>query len=255
MPEEVNRVLTDAISEYLFVTEESGRQNLLREGVDGTHIHMVGNVMIDSLEQSRRLWEQSDVLTRYGLTPGRYGVVTLHRPSNVDDPARLRGLVKALEEIGRVLPLVFPMHPRTRQRLDLTESGSASGGGSVRYVDPLGYLDFIGLVARSRLALTDSGGLQEETTALGVQCLTLREQTERPVTITQGTNRVVGTVPERIVAEALRVLAEPIPAVPRPPMWDGKAAQRIVGTLYDACRAGSGVSDGARVSDASRKER
>jgi UDP-N-acetylglucosamine 2-epimerase (non-hydrolysing) len=233
MPEEINRLLTDAIAEYLFVTEESGRENLLREGVDGGKIHMVGNVMIDSLEQCRPVWERSDVGGRLGLR-GDYGVVTLHRPSNVDDPATLRGLVKVLAEIGRRIPLVFPVHPRTRSRLEAlaeTESLDASG---VRYVAPLGYLDFVALVARARLVLTDSGGLQEETTALGVPCLTLREQTERPVTVACGTNRIVGIAPDRILTEALRVLSEPRPWLSRPPLWDGHAAERIVAILREA---------------------
>jgi UDP-N-acetylglucosamine 2-epimerase (non-hydrolysing) len=243
MPEEINRLLTDAIADYLFVTEESGRENLLREGIDVSRIHMVGNVMIDSLEQSRTVWERSDILAHLGLARGEYGVVTLHRPANVDDPARLRGLVKALEEVGRRLPLVFPVHPRTRQRLETMDAGITSpADGCVRYVAPLGYLDFIGLVAGSRLALTDSGGLQEETTALGVPCLTLREQTERPITISHGTNRIVGTSPERIVSEAFRALAEPVRSVSRPPLWDGRAAQRIVATLLDVHAAGSGAA-------------
>jgi UDP-N-acetylglucosamine 2-epimerase (non-hydrolysing) len=232
MPEEINRLLTDAISEYLFVTEESGRQNLLREGVDAGKIHFVGNVMIDSLEQCRRVWERPDVLAGLGLAGGDYGVVTLHRPSNVDDPATLRGLLKTLREISHRLPLVFPVHPRTRQRLEAIEGDDRQA--AVRYVAPLGYIEFIGLVARARLVLTDSGGLQEETTALGVPCLTLREQTERPITVTQGTNRVVGTSPARIVTEAFRVLAEPPRAVSRPPLWDGKASGRIVAVLREA---------------------
>ena len=229
MPEEINRLLTDAISDYLFVTEESGCENLLREGVDRAKIYMVGNVMIDSLEQSRRVWEGSDVIARLGVSPGDYGVVTLHRPSNVDDPATLRGLVKALSAIGRHVPLVFPVHPRTRSRLEAmaAETESLAGAGA-RYVAPLGYLDFLALVARARIVLTDSGGLQEETTALGVPCLTLREQTERPVTVVRGTNRIVGTSPDRIVTEAMRVLAEGPPTASRPPLWDGRAAERIV---------------------------
>jgi UDP-N-acetylglucosamine 2-epimerase (non-hydrolysing) len=231
MPEEINRLLTDAVADYLFVTEESGRDNLRREGVDARKIHMVGNVMIDSLEQCRPAWERSDVAARLGLG-GEYGVVTLHRPSNVDDPATLRGLVKALAEVGRGLPLVFPVHPRTRKRLEAMEAETESLGASgARYVPPLGYLDFIALVARARLVLTDSGGLQEETTALGVPCLTLREQTERPVTVACGTNRVVGSSPERIVTEAARALAGPPPGVSRPPLWDGHAAERIVAVL------------------------
>jgi UDP-N-acetylglucosamine 2-epimerase (non-hydrolysing) len=151
--------------------------------------------------------------------------------------------VKALEEIGQAVPLVFPMHPRTRQRLESMGMGTESAaGGPVRYVAPLGYLDFISLVAGSRLALTDSGGLQEETTALGVQCLTLREQTERPITVTEGTNRVIGTSPDRIVSEAFRALAEPARSTTRPPLWDGKAAQRIVATLLDVHAARAGAS-------------
>jgi UDP-N-acetylglucosamine 2-epimerase (non-hydrolysing) len=232
MPEEINRLLTDAIADYLFVTEESGRENLLREGADPGKIHMVGNVMIDSLEQSRRVWERSDLIARLGLTRGDYGVVTLHRPSNVDDPATLRGLVKALSEVGRRLPLVFPVHPRTRNRLEAMEAESVIGSGA-RYVPPLGYLDFLALVAGSRLVLTDSGGLQEETTALGVACLTLREQTERPITVTHGTNRIVGTSPDRIVTEAIRALSEERRTVSRPPLWDGHAAERIVAILRD----------------------
>jgi UDP-N-acetylglucosamine 2-epimerase (non-hydrolysing) len=177
-------------------------------------------------------------------------VVTLHRPSNVDDPALLRGLLKALAEIGGRTPLVFPVHPRTRQRLEAMETGSElSGPDGLRYVAPLGYLDFIGLVAGSRLALTDSGGLQEETTALGVPCLTLREQTERPITATAGTNRVIGTAHDRIVAEAFRVLDEPMPSVPRPPLWDGQASHRIVAVLRNADRTigtGSVVAEKAQ---------
>ena len=241
MPEEINRLLTDVISDYLFVTEESGRENLLREGIDGRKIHMVGNVMIDSLEQCRPLWQRSDVTARLGLPHGDYGVVTLHRPSNVDDPATLRGLVKALAEVGRRLPLVFPVHPRTRGRLEAMEAETESLGRSgAHYVAPLGYLDFISLVSGARLVLTDSGGLQEETTALGVPCLTLREQTERPITVTRGTNRIVGTSPDRIVTEALRVLDEPKPAVSRHPLWDGRAAERIVAILREAWPATAG---------------
>lgn len=234
MPEEINRLLTDAISEYLFVTEESGRVNLLREGIEPQKIHMVGNVMIDSLEQCRPVWERSDVVARLGL-PRDYGVVTLHRPSNVDDPVTLRGLVKALAEIGRHLPLVFPVHPRTKSRLEAMDAEADSlGSAGARYVAPLGYLDFIALVAGSHLVLTDSGGLQEETTALGVPCLTLREQTERPITVAEGTNRIVGSSPDRIITEAMQLLAAPRTTVSRPPLWDGQAAARIVAILREA---------------------
>jgi UDP-N-acetylglucosamine 2-epimerase (non-hydrolysing) len=244
MPEEINRLLTDAVSDQLFVTEESGRANLLREGIDAGKIHMVGNVMIDSLEQCRPAWEQSDVIARLGLRRGGYGVVTLHRPSNVDDPATLRGLLGALADIERRLPLVFPVHPRTQSRLEALEIGS-SGGSRARYIAPLGYLEFVGLVAGSRLVLTDSGGLQEETTALGVPCLTLREQTERPVTVTEGTNCIVGTAPDRIVGEAARVLDRPPPRRPRPPLWDGHAAERIVSILRGGKQLTGARADGA----------
>jgi len=240
MPEEINRLLTDAISEYLFVSEESGRLNLAREGVDARKIHFVGNVMIDSLEQCRPVWERSTILKELGLTRGQYGVVTLHRPSNVDDPIALRGLMKALVELSRRMPLVFPVHPRTRKRLEEMKGGdqllSCSG---VHCVAPLGYLDFIALVAGSRLVLTDSGGLQEETTALNVPCLTLRDETERPITVSHGTNRIVGASPDRIFAEASRALSEPAPEVSRPPLWDGKASARIVAVLQAAWEAGS----------------
>jgi UDP-N-acetylglucosamine 2-epimerase (non-hydrolysing) len=226
------------------VTEESGHRNLVREGIDARKIHMVGNVMIDSLDRCRNVWAQSSILTDLGLGQGQYGVVTLHRPSNVDDPAMLRSLVKALADIGRELPLVFPVHPRTRARLEQIESDDhAPGAGGIRCVPPLGYLDFMALVAGARLVLTDSGGLQEETTALGVPCLTLREQTERPITVTHGTNRVVGTSPARIVTEALRALAAPMLAPSRVPLWDGKASQRIVAILREAGGAGLGLSN------------
>ncbi|MGH7588725.1 MAG: non-hydrolyzing UDP-N-acetylglucosamine 2-epimerase, partial [Gemmatimonadota bacterium] len=238
MPEEVNRLLTDAVSDELFVTEESGRRNLLREGIDESKIHVVGNVMIDALEQHRDRWQRSAILSRLGLAPRGYGVVTLHRPSTVDDPGTLLGVVEALREVARQLPLVFPVHPRTRQRLEAAREDAAARNGGVReptkgicWLEPLGYLDFIALVSRATMVLTDSGGLQEETTALGVPCLTLRDRTERPVTVTQGTNRIVGTAPDPIVAEAYRTLEGRPRTCRRPYLWDGHAAERIVAIL------------------------
>jgi UDP-N-acetylglucosamine 2-epimerase (non-hydrolysing) len=235
MPEEINRLLTDAIATYLFVTEESGRENLLREGMDARRIHLVGNVMIDTLEDFRPLWEGSGIHRQLGLRRGQYGVVTLHRPSNVDDTRRLRDLVDALRRVACEVPIMFPVHPRTRKRLtELNGSAPALGleaESGLVCVEPLGYPDFMALVAGARLVLTDSGGLQEETTALGVPCLTLRENTERPVTVTHGTNRVIGTCPARIVEEAFDVLRKPRAAPSRPPLWDGKAAERIVTIL------------------------
>jgi UDP-N-acetylglucosamine 2-epimerase (non-hydrolysing) len=239
MPEEVNRLLTDAISQYLFVTEETGKQNLLREGIEASKIFFVGNVMIDSLEECRQLWERAAIHTRLGIEKGKYGLVTLHRPSNVDDPTTLEQLIGALAEVASRLPLLFPVHPRTRKQLETLNASIPAiwlNGGQVPAkgiycLDPLGYLDFIALAAHARLVLTDSGGLQEETTALGVPCLTMRENTERPVTVTHGTNVLVGRSPMKIVEEALRVLTAPRFRFSSPPLWDGKAAQRIVTIL------------------------
>jgi UDP-N-acetylglucosamine 2-epimerase (non-hydrolysing) len=241
MPEEINRVLTDAVSEVLFVTEESGRRNLLREGVASERIHLVGNVMIDALEMSRDRWERSTIRQQLGVEGRPYGVVTLHRPANVDHPARLGPLLAALEEIGRRICLVFPVHPRVPSRIRevpgrrewlpaTAERRSATG---MRPIEPLGYLDFVALLSGARLVLTDSGGVQDEATFLGVPCLTLRESTERPATVTHGTNRVVGTDPARILEEVQRVLAAaPGPRLV-PPLWDGQAAARIVRILTD----------------------
>ncbi len=239
MPEEINRLVTDTVSDYLFVTEESGRQNLLREGIDESKIFFVGNVMIDSLEESRRSWECSSIHDRLGLPKGTYGVVTLHRPSNVDDPATLRGIIGALARVACELPMIFPVHPRTRKHLEAMngaaptfwcDNGKVLSRG-ISCSDPLSYVDFMALVANARLVLTDSGGLQEETTVLGIPCLTLRENTERPVTVTHGTNRVIGISPARITEEAFGILASPQPVSSSPPLWDGRAAERIVTIL------------------------
>jgi UDP-N-acetylglucosamine 2-epimerase (non-hydrolysing) len=232
MPEEINRRVTDVVAEALFVTEESGQQNLLREGIEPARIHVVGNVMIDALEQHRAAWERSPIVTQLGLRRGDYGVITLHRPSNVDDPELFAPLMRALGAVSRQLPLVFPVHPRTRKLLDAMQAPAAG----IAYVEPLGYIDFVALLSAARLVLTDSGGIQEETTALGVPCLTLREQTERPATVTHGTNQIIGTKPERIVAAAERVLSGVVPRAARPPLWDGHAAERIVAILRERGR-------------------
>jgi UDP-N-acetylglucosamine 2-epimerase (non-hydrolysing) len=240
MPEEINRLLTDAIADLLFVTEESGRHNLLREGVAPGKIHFVGNVMIDALEAFRPGWQSSPIVDRLGLGADRpYAVLTLHRPANVDDPRILSELLDALGALARHLPIVFPVHPRLKPRLSrqgnlfwlASEASEPLPGKGIACLPPLGYLDFVALMSRARLVLTDSGGVQEETTILGVPCLTLRETTERPVTVTQGTNRVVGTDPERVLEEALRTLDDPPEPAGRPPLWDGRAAERIVGIL------------------------
>lgn len=246
MPEEINRVLTDAIADLLFVTEESGRRNLLKEGIGSARIHFVGNVMIDALQAFRHRWERSPLFRRLGLMGAPYAVATLHRPSNVDDPVVLMDLLEALQALARHVPIIFPLHPRVRDRLSrhgyVFSTGPASGaavqGKGITYLDPLGYLDFIALMSRARLVLTDSGGVQEETTVLGVPCLTLRNTTERPVTVTHGTNRVIGTDPRRIVAEAITTLDHPPRPTGPPPLWDGQAAQRIVSVLLERVRQG-----------------
>jgi len=240
MPEEVNRVVVDALADLLFASEESGRANLLREGVDAARIHLVGNVMIDALVASRPRWKASPVRDRLRLASGRpYAVLTLHRPSNVDDPATLWPLLSALAEVAQEVPIVYPVHPRARARIlehpsvarfETLGTGPFPDKGLVA-VDPLGYLDFVALLSQARLALTDSGGIQEETTFLGVPCCTLRDTTERPVTVSHGTNRVVGTDPARIVAEARACLAEAAQPVMPPPFWDGNAAERITDAI------------------------
>jgi UDP-N-acetylglucosamine 2-epimerase (non-hydrolysing) len=230
MPEEINRVLTDQISDLLFTTEESAADNLRREGVDAAKVHFVGNVMIDTLLAARERAMKSDILTRLGLAEGGYGLVTLHRPANVDEPGMLKSLIEALGQIAVDCPLVLPAHPRAAPHL--AALGVPAG---VRVIDPLGYLDFVAAQAGARLVLTDSGGVQEETTALGVPCLTLRDTTERPITITEGTNVLVGRDPVRIVEEARRVLRDGV-SPRRPALWDGRAGERIADVLLDESR-------------------
>jgi UDP-N-acetylglucosamine 2-epimerase (non-hydrolysing) len=228
MPEEINRILTDAISHWLFVTEPSGVANLRREGVPEGRIHLVGNVMIDTLLACRELCRRSTVLSDLRLAGRPYGVLTLHRPANVDDPLVLGGLLDAIGRIQRELPTVFPVHPRTRKAL---EGRDLAGMPGLIVVDPLGYLDFMRLLSGARLVLTDSGGIQEETTVLGIPCLTLRNNTERPITVERGTNTLVGLDPERILATARRVLSEPPRDGRIPDLWDGRAAARILDIL------------------------
>jgi UDP-N-acetylglucosamine 2-epimerase (non-hydrolysing) len=233
MPEEINRVLTDALSQWLFVTEPSGVANLRREGIPDDRIHLVGNVMIDTLLASRELARRSPVLDDLRLTPGGYAVLTLHRPANVDDPAVFTGLLRAIARLQRELPIVFPVHPRTRKTL---REHAVESLPQLRLTEPLGYLDFLKLVSHARLVLTDSGGLQEETTALGIPCLTLRRNTERPVTVEQGTNTLVGLDPDRIIAAGLAALAARPGPARTPELWDGQAARRIVDILTGSGR-------------------
>jgi len=234
MPEELNRLLTDAISDLLFCTEPAGVENLRREGVSQDRIFLVGNVMIDTLLRSRAAAEESRILADLGVAPGGYAVLTLHRPSNVDDEAVFGRLLDALEAIHRDLPIVFPIHPRTRGNLERSSLGArAQAMDRLRMIDPVGYLDFLKLMGSARLVLTDSGGIQEETTILKVPCLTLRENTERPITADLGSNQVVGTDPARIL-RAYRAVMEGRTRSPQtPPLWDGRAAQRVVAVLRD----------------------
>ncbi|MFF7986256.1 non-hydrolyzing UDP-N-acetylglucosamine 2-epimerase [Streptomyces sp. NPDC007901] len=225
MPEEVNRVATDRVSDYLLAPSPDAVDNLRAEGYREDQIHLVGNVMIDTLLANLDRARASDVLDRYDLDKGEFGLVTLHRPANVDDPEVLTGLLKALGEIAGRLPLVLPVHPRAAGRL--AEIGVPGG---VRLVPPAGYLDFIALQDSARVVLTDSGGVQEETTALGVPCVTLRDNTERPVTVEQGTNVLAGRDPARITATVNAVLDRP-PAPRRPDLWDGRASDRIAEVL------------------------
>ena len=231
MPEEINRIVTDSLASYLFVTEESGVDNLAHEGVDPTRIFMVGNVMIDTLDSLLPRIRERRMASELGLEPGGYGVVTLHRPSNVDDEPTLARLVGALQRIGSRLPIVFPAHPRTAERLARSGLDEKLASASVRVIAPLPYVEFISLVSESRLVLTDSGGIQEESTMLGVPCLTLRESTERPITISVGTNTLVGVDPEAAVAAVEAVLSAPRTELAFPPLWDGHAAERIADIL------------------------
>jgi UDP-N-acetylglucosamine 2-epimerase (non-hydrolysing) len=235
MPEEINRVLTDSISDLLFCTEQSGVDNLRREGVAAERVHLVGNVMIDTLMRHRQRAEAQPILESLRLPDRGYAVLTLHRPSNVDDPAVLAKLLDVVEGVLADQALVFPVHPRTRQKLaDHGLLARIGGQPGLRLVDPLGYLDFLKLMAHARVVLTDSGGIQEETTILGVPCLTLRENTERPVTCDVGTNRLVGQQPERILAAYREVMAGRGAPGRTPPLWDGGASGRIVEILRKA---------------------
>ncbi len=232
MPEEINRVLTDAISDFLFVTEASGVANLRHEGVAEEKIHFVGNVMIDTLLSNLEKARASTVLDDLGLEPRGYAAMTLHRPSNVDDRETFDRVFGAIRTIADDLPVVFPAHPRTRKNMEAFGYFDRGGRlGGVRVTEPLGYLDFLRLMAEARLVLTDSGGIQEETTILKVPCLTLRASTERPVTVDVGCNQIVGTDPERILSAFRQVMQAETFECPAPEKWDGRAAERIADVL------------------------
>jgi len=234
MPEEINRVLTDQISDYLFITERQAHRNLQREGIDQEKIFFTGNVMIDSLLKHRERAEQSPIMQEIDVAPKRYGLVTLHRPSNVDRHENLAKILEALITVQQQLPLIFPVHPRTRKMLQafgLEEKVQAAA--NLKLTAPLGYLDFLKLMAHAKFVLTDSGGIQEETTVLGVPCMTLRENTERPITVEAGTNIVIGNSAGRIVEESNRILAGHGKKGALPELWDGHAAERIVRILLE----------------------
>lgn len=258
MPEEINRILTDSISDFLFTSEENALTNLTREGVDPNKVFFVGNTMIDTLLKHKAKCSSSSILQRLGIAGVQasdssidsippYGVVTLHRPSNVDDEKTFGGIIGALSRIAEDLPLIFPVHPRTRNRI--SEFGLEGSfkfenerpqqvSRGIHGIEPLGYIDFMQLMSNARLILTDSGGMQEETTILGIPCITLRENTERPCTITCGTNRLAGVDSEKILS-----LASPLvqsiattagaPKPVSPPLWDGHAGERIIAILAD----------------------
>jgi UDP-N-acetylglucosamine 2-epimerase (non-hydrolysing) len=240
MPEELNRLVTDQLSDLLFTTSRDADDNLAAEGIPSERVRFVGNTMIDSMQAHLPRALAGTTVSDLGLTPGSYAVVTLHRPSNVDEGAGLRLLVQVLCEVSERLPVVFPVHARTRARLVQFGLHDRLNARSVLLTEPLGYLDFLGLMAKARLVLTDSGGIQEETTVLGIPCLTLRKNTERPVTITQGSNQLVDPRDlTAIVAAVDRVLAtQPTDVVPRrPELWDGHAGDRIAQTIADWARS------------------
>jgi UDP-N-acetylglucosamine 2-epimerase (non-hydrolysing) len=239
MPEEINRLLTDQISDLLFTTSEDADRNLLAEGIPRERIRFVGNIMIDSLLRGLERAASSTIRETLGVSGQDYAVVTLHRPSNVDSRESLFEILGALEEISRRVTIVFPVHPRTRKTMaEFGFSESTDRNTNLHLLDPLGYLDFLRLFSGARLVLTDSGGIQEETTALGIPCLTLRENTERPITIEMGTNKLVGNDRQRIVEAAFSILDGPYANPGRvPALWDGHTAARIVSSLLEVSAA------------------
>ncbi|UCE06469.1 MAG: UDP-N-acetylglucosamine 2-epimerase (non-hydrolyzing) [bacterium] len=232
MPEEINRKVTDALADFLFITEVSGRKNLLREGIPAEKIYFVGNVMIDSLMSHLKQAQKSNIVARLNLDHQSYALLTLHRPSNVDDRVTFNNILNSLEQIQKQIPIIYPIHPRSRKMLDQFQFASRiKKMTNFKLTDPLGYFDFLRLMENAKFVLSDSGGIQEETTVLGIPCLTLRKNTERPITVELGTNVVVGTDTEKIVAESFKILSGQSKKGGIPPLWDGNAARRIVDIL------------------------
>lgn len=238
MPEEINRLCTDVLCDYLFTTDHFATENLIAEGVSKEKIFFVGNVMIDNLLKFKEFAKDLDTLKNYDLSPGEYAILTLHRPSNVDSKITLTGILEALKEISEQIPIVFPIHPRTRKMVEeyglshfFSHSRKPKG---LWTIEPLGYIDFLHLNMYAKMVLTDSGGIQEETTILGVPCITLRENTERPITCELGTNAVVGNSKEKIIFAAKSVLDGNVSSSQIPEKWDGKAAKRIVECLLSS---------------------
>jgi UDP-N-acetylglucosamine 2-epimerase (non-hydrolysing) len=232
MPEEINRVLTDHISDLLFTTEEAANTNLRNEGVSPHKIHFVGNVMIDSLLTNMDQIDKSTILDTLGVKEKEYGVVTMHRPSNVDKKESFIKIFSALEKIQQTLPLIFPAHPRTKKQMESFGLGERlQNATNFKIIDPLGYTDFMKAVKHAKIVLTDSGGIQEETTMLGVPCITMRMNTERPVTVDLGTNVVTGDNPEKIIEEVQKIFSGNSKKTTTPQRWDGKTAERIVNVI------------------------
>jgi UDP-N-acetylglucosamine 2-epimerase (non-hydrolysing) len=235
MPEEINRILTDSISDLLLTPSPDGNENLKKEGIPDEKVKLVGNVMIDSLLRNLKIAESSIIREELNLTANEYAVLTLHRPSNVDEKETFSGLLEALLEISERIPIIFPAHPRTRGKIEEFGFSEKVKNSNIKLIEPLGYLDFMRLYSGAKLVLTDSGGLQEETTALGIPCLTLRENTERPITIELGTNILVGTNLEKIKQNAFDILESKSKIDAKiPPLWDGKTAERICDALLAA---------------------
>jgi len=241
MPEEINRLVTDTLTDLLLTPSTDGDENLCNEGVGAKKIHCVGNVMIDTLIRLLPKAEAKGTINRLGLTAGAYGLVTLHRPSNVDDSEMLPRILETLIDISADIPLIFPIHPRTRQRM--ADMGLSVDGSQLQLADPLGYLDFLALQKNAKLIITDSGGIQEESTYLGIPCLTVRENTERPVTVTMGTNILVGQDMAKLRAETKRILDGDAKIGQIPPLWDGHSGERIASLLADGDKAANLMAD------------